>query len=293
MSGHVRTQTQKHALETRCRHGRTLGLARRRHTQKSGTCGPHQSPPQAKPTLERIGDVLRQARLDKNDDLYLIADYLRIKPAFLIALENSQYDEFPADAYVIGFLRTYANFLGVDGKDAVDRYRYEMAGRRKKPVLSMPTPVSGGRTPSAVIMVGATIAVLLIYAVWYSISSANRTEVNVQPPLPTVAQSATTTSSSDSNGGGGLTAPLAPATTTTNSPASTAPSVAAPNMPPVAPGIVVTTEQPQPTSLLPETKDAKKQVYGDPQRFPGSLSAQRKAVGLWSPTIPAKRFSIM
>ncbi|MGB9153613.1 MAG: RodZ domain-containing protein [Alphaproteobacteria bacterium] len=206
---------------------------------------------------------MRQARLDKNDDLYLIADYLRIKPAFLIALENSQYDEFPADAYVIGFLRTYANFLGVDGKDAVDRYRYEMAGRRKKPVLSMPTPVSGGRTPSAVIMVGATIAVLLIYAVWYSISSANRTEVNVQPPLPTVAQSATTTSSSDSNAAAGLTAPLAPATTTTNSPASTAPSVAAPNMPPVAPGIVVTTEQPQPTSLLPETKDAKKQVYGD------------------------------
>lgn len=115
--------------------------------------------------------MLRAARLERGDDLYMIAEYLCIKPSFLIALENSRYDEFPADAYVIGFLRTYANFLGLDGKEAIDRYRYEMAGQRHKPVLFMPTPVSEGRAPSIFVLIGAAFAALLIYSLWYAISS--------------------------------------------------------------------------------------------------------------------------
>jgi cytoskeletal protein RodZ len=240
---------------------------------------PGDAPPAAKPRpkAERIGDTLRQARLDREDDLYLIADYLRIKPAFLIALENSQYDTFPADAYVIGFLRTYANFLGVDGKDAVDRYRYEMAGRRKKPILSMPTPLSEGRAPSGLIMVGATVAILLIYALWYGISSANRTEVNVPPPLPSAQQiAAAAPAAPDNSAAAGLTAP-APSTTPAKPatevavvtppipaptptppapvaaaipPAVTAPVMAAPPMPPASPGIVLSGE----ASTTPDTK---------------------------------------
>jgi hypothetical protein len=66
---------------------------------------PADKAPPIKP-VERIGDSLRAARLNRREDLYPIAEYLRIKPAFLVALENSQYDAFPADAYVIGFLRT-------------------------------------------------------------------------------------------------------------------------------------------------------------------------------------------
>lgn len=223
---------------------------------------PRVEPKTAKPNsaAERIGDRLREARLAREDDLYLIAEFLCIKPAFLIALENSRYDEFPADAYVIGFLRTYANFLGIDGKMAVDRYRYEMAGRRKKPVLMMPTPVSEGRTPSGIVMVGAAIALVLIYALWYNISSANRAEVHVAPPLPTSVQSVSNaTSASNSTGGAGLTEPVSPSAAVT--PAETAPAQQTPPVagtaaqnaapastevviPPASPGIVVTAEKP-------------------------------------------------
>ena len=195
-----------------------------------------------KAKTERIGDILRQARTERNDDLYQIAEYLCIKPAFLIALENSRYDEFHADAYVIGFLRTYANFLGVDGKDAVDRYRYEMAGRRKKPILLMPTPVSEGRAPTAILMVGATVVILLIYALWYGISSSNRAEVNVPPPLPTAAQPVPQ-AAVGANVAAGLTAPITPpsSASATTAPTSLTPSAIA--IPPAAPGIVVTASQ--------------------------------------------------
>jgi cytoskeletal protein RodZ len=187
-----------------------------------------------KPKLERIGDILRQARQDRGDDLYQIAEYLCIKPSFLIALENSRYDEFPADAYVIGFLRTYANFLGVDGKDAVDRYRYEMAGRRRKPVLAMPTPVSEGKAPSGIIMVGVTIAAMLIYALWYGVSSSSRTEVTSPPPLPTAAVQPI--AQPDANIAAGMTAPMgsAPIGTTT----------LVNGVPPESPGIMLTSPAP-------------------------------------------------
>lgn len=189
--------------------------------------------PSAKQTknirTDRIGDMLRDARIQQNYDLYQIAQYLCIKPSFLIAIENSRYDEIPADAYVIGFLRTYANFLGANGKDAVDRYRYEMAGRRKKPILSMPTPVSEGRAPSSIVMVGTTIALLVIYAIWYTVSSANRAEINIPPSLP--ASSIQSTTAHASSAAAGMTAPV---TSTTTDNVATAPdqtTVAQPAIP--------------------------------------------------------------
>lgn len=146
-----------------------------------------------KMNLERLGDMLRRVREQRGDDLQYIADYLCIRGNFLVALENSHYDKLPADAYVIGFLRSYANYLGIDGKEAIDRYRNEMAGRRKKPSLVLPTPITEGRTPSAMIMAGAALAALLIYVVWYSLSSSDRTTVSTPPALPsqTVAETNT------------------------------------------------------------------------------------------------------
>ncbi len=189
---------------------------------------PEPSPPRQRSSNDSIGDLLRRTRIRRNGDLYQIAEYLRIKPSFLIALENNRYDEFPADAYVIGFLRTYANFLGIDGKEAVDRYRYEMAGRRKKPVLSMPSPLSEGRAPSAIVLIGAAVVLILIYSVWYFLSSADRDEARVPPALPS-AQISSLPSPAE-NFAAGLTAPVT--------------LLEKPAIPPASPGIVVTAEKP-------------------------------------------------
>jgi cytoskeleton protein RodZ len=144
------------------------------------------SSPQGPETqAERIGDILRRERERRGDDLQRIADHLCIKTSLLQALENNDYDAFPADAYVIGFLRSYAIYLGFDGKDAIDRYRLEMAGRRRKPALAMPPAEVEGRAPSGLVIVGALIAGILIYAIWYGLSSSDRSAVSQPPPLPT------------------------------------------------------------------------------------------------------------
>ena len=141
---------------------------------------------------ERIGDILRRAREKRGDDLQQIADYLCIRRNFLIALEGSHYEQFPADAYVIGFLRTYAEFLGLNGKEVIDYYRREMAGRRRKPALVMPTPISEGKAPSGLLLAGAAIGALLVYILWYALSTSDRASVSTPPALPTVTTDAPT-----------------------------------------------------------------------------------------------------
>jgi cytoskeleton protein RodZ len=132
----------------------------------------------------RVGEVLKRERERRGYDLQQIADYLCIRRGLLLAIENSRYEEFPADAYVIGFLRSYADLIGLDGQEAISYYRQEMAGRRRKPDLILPTPISEGRAPTAVIIGAAAFASLLIYILWYAFSTGDRTTVTTPPALP-------------------------------------------------------------------------------------------------------------
>jgi cytoskeleton protein RodZ len=145
--------------------------------------------PEPAQPLEHIGDILRRERERRGDDLQHIADYLRIGKRYLVAIEDSKYDEFPADIYVIGFLRSYAQYLDLNGQDVIDYYRHEMEGRRKKPALVVRKPIGEGKAPSATILAGAAILALLIYGAWYSFSSSDRASVNLSPALPTAATS--------------------------------------------------------------------------------------------------------
>ena len=58
---------------------------------------------QATLDLDRIGDILKRVRVQRGEELEAISEYLRIRPSYLMALEENHYEELPADAYVIGF----------------------------------------------------------------------------------------------------------------------------------------------------------------------------------------------
>jgi len=120
---------------------------------------------------EKIGEILKRVREHRNEDLRTVSEYLCIRRAYLYAMEESLYDDLPAEAYVIGFLRSYAGYLGLDGQGAVDQYRREMAGSRHLPNLSMPQPMTEGRAPTIALLAGATIAAIIIYGLWYGLST--------------------------------------------------------------------------------------------------------------------------
>src|SRR5207248_7700394 len=69
-----------------------------------------------------IGNSLREARVRRGIDFAQAELSTKIRGKYLRALEDEQFDVLPAETYVKGFLRTYAEYLGLDGQLYVDEY---------------------------------------------------------------------------------------------------------------------------------------------------------------------------
>ena len=69
-----------------------------------------------------IGNSLREARLRLELDFPELEQGTKIRSKYLRALEDESFETLPTSTYVKGFLRTYANYLGLDGQLYVDEY---------------------------------------------------------------------------------------------------------------------------------------------------------------------------
>ena len=128
----------------------------------------------------RVGADLRVARQRLDWDLDAIAAHLRIRPAVLSAIEEGRFADLPAGAYTIGFLRSYAQALGLDPAEASRRFRAEAAELARKPELIFPTPVPERGVPAgAVVLLGAALAIGA-YAGWYHASGSHPGEEPVR-----------------------------------------------------------------------------------------------------------------
>jgi len=92
-----------------------------------------------------IGSSLREARIRQGIDFPALEQGTKIRAKYLRALEDERFELLPAHTYVKGFLRSYADFLGLDGQLYVDEYnsRYVIGGDEET------APVRTRRVPSA------------------------------------------------------------------------------------------------------------------------------------------------
>jgi cytoskeleton protein RodZ len=86
-----------------------------------------------------LGETLRQARLDKGVSLADAARDTRIRRAYLEALESEDPAALPATVYTRGFLRSYAEYLGLSPQAMVDLYQPQ-ARREASPTLRAAVP---------------------------------------------------------------------------------------------------------------------------------------------------------
>jgi cytoskeletal protein RodZ len=69
-----------------------------------------------------IGNSLREARSRRGIDFAQAEQGTKIRGKYLRALEDERFELLPAQTYVKGFLRTYAEYLGLDGQLYVDEF---------------------------------------------------------------------------------------------------------------------------------------------------------------------------
>src|ERR1700758_1631702 len=84
------------------------------------------------------GDELRQRREAAGLDLGEVAAALRIKCAYLRALESGRPEELPGAVYAIGYMRAYADHLGLDSGEMLRRFKQESTLLAAKPDLAFP-----------------------------------------------------------------------------------------------------------------------------------------------------------
>lgn len=132
----------------------------------------------------QVGSLLRATRTRLGEDLRDIADVLCIRYLYLEAIEDCRYSDLPGDTYVIGFIRSYAEHMGLDGEEVVRRFRAEQIGNRRSNELSFPTPVpESGMPKGAIVFIGVVLAVL-VYGGWYMSTSDDGILSDLISPVP-------------------------------------------------------------------------------------------------------------
>ena len=139
-----------------------------------------------------IGNSLREARIRQGLELADAEQATKIRRKYLAGLEEERFEVLPAQTYVKGFLRSYAEFLGLDGQIYVDEYNSRFftgdddAPYRAKRVRR-PTP-QHRRVESSVLLIalaGITAATALVIVAWrYGGDEPRR---NTIPNLPSAS----------------------------------------------------------------------------------------------------------
>ncbi len=120
-----------------------------------------------------IGTSLREARARRGIDLVRAEAETKIRAKYLQALEDERFDILPAETYVKGFLRTYAEYLGLDGQLYVDEYNSRFASSDEPLVAArarrQPRPRASESSLVVVALAGiVAVAILVVVAFRFS-----------------------------------------------------------------------------------------------------------------------------
>ena len=152
-----------------------------------------------------IGNSLREARLRQGYELPRVEADTKIRAKYLRALEEERFEVLPGETYVKGFLRTYAEYLGLDGQLYVDEFNSRFT--REEEPLAPPRPskqVSRSRAVESnfviVALAGIIAVTILVVVAWKFGSTGPEQSAGFQPQATTpVVSTGTSTKKAETN----------------------------------------------------------------------------------------------
>ena len=231
------------------------------------------------PTLQSaadIGQALKAVREHRSLSLEQVAEITRIRRAYLADIEAMRLEKLPSRPFTIGYIRAYAQALGLDGDAAVERFKAE------EPMLDEPLRgplgVDQGSDPRVVAIVAGVVVIVAAIIIW---NVAQRAMSANAPPSPTAPASAAARALEDQRSGPlALGAPLpAPVESTTPAPYET-PGLAAAgadgvnHSAPARLGVRADGQAAVDPATLPPMFIAKGVLFGAPAGQPSSVTLQ-------------------
>ncbi len=89
---------------------------------------------------KRVGQILKDTREEKRLTVRDIVKETNIPLKYVLALENEDYGQFPAETYTVGFLKTYADFLKLDTGNIINLFRGEQLEDANIPLQELTKP---------------------------------------------------------------------------------------------------------------------------------------------------------
>lgn len=154
--------------------------------------------------MPTVGEILRSEREKKGLTIKDIEKATSIRALYLSAIEEDNYSVVPGEVYLKGFIRNYANYLGLDGQNIVNIYR-----QSKTPVTETPEPVitdtadkptdtakktikpsaaeekrTEQRGPMKWFAAGAIVVVLLGFGWWWAEGRSGQDQAQLTKPSP-------------------------------------------------------------------------------------------------------------
>ena len=120
-----------------------------------------------KMSVNSIGQVLRDTRLSQSKNIQEISQILRIRQIYLDAIENNDFAQLPGKIYIIGFIKTYAEYLQLDSEEIIRAYKSGDLAETINTDLVFPTIVPEDGMPNKLTLLLGFMIAIAGYGGWY------------------------------------------------------------------------------------------------------------------------------
>lgn len=238
-----------------------------------------------------VGATLRDHRLRKGMDLTAVGEALHIRKTYLSLIEEGRYEDLPGPTYAAGFVRAYAEYLGLDATEALRQFKLETLGRKIGGDLHFPVPEAERGTPKAALLVVSVLLAAVSYGAWYMLSPGSDSveelvsavPERLEPVPPAVPAPAAVSPAVEAEGPTPPAAPVADPAAVAGAPA--AEPVAQPVAQPVAPSPAPAASAQPDTAAAPPSAAAAAASAAD---VPGDAAAVFEPPAAPAPAEPAK-----
>ncbi len=161
-----------------------------------------------------IGNTLREARTRQGLTIHDAEEATKIRTRYLQALEQEDYEVIPGSTFVMGFMRTYASYLGLDADALVEEYisRYDpgfLDAHRIPPtkLRSRRSSALGRRSNYVLVAIVALVIILLL--AWIGWGNRRNSPATMEATTAvTTTQSGRSVTTGGSSSGQGVTTSL-------------------------------------------------------------------------------------
>ncbi|MEM8833603.1 MAG: RodZ domain-containing protein [Pseudomonadota bacterium] len=130
-----------------------------------------------------VGQILQRTREHYGQSINQVEVNLRIRASYIRALEEENIEALPGRVYMIGFVRAYSEYLGLDGDKMVYLFKAQTIGKQNRPQLQFPVMVHDSQTPNIYVVLGCLVTLILILS-YLSMTYESPRHVEIIPPVP-------------------------------------------------------------------------------------------------------------